>query len=157
MLTGTWLVAGDDGHGLADACVAAIRAAGADAVREAPAGTRLDGILSLHDDVQNTIALLGEVPLWCVTGGAVSIGPDDPLTHPDRARLWGLGRVAALEGRWGGLVDITDGVDPAALVAVLGGPEDQVAVRCTGTYGRRLGAAHRPPPDVAGPRAARCW
>ncbi|MET8094431.1 SDR family NAD(P)-dependent oxidoreductase, partial [Micromonospora sp. NPDC005220] len=145
-LTGTWLVTGDD-HGLADALVTAIRAAGADAVRDAPAGARLDGILSLHASVQRTVALLGDTPLWCVTRGAVSIGPDDPLTDPDRARLWGLGRVAALEGRWGGLVDITDGVDPATLVAVLGGPEDQVALRRTGTYARRL----RP----AGPPAAR--
>ncbi|MDG4810794.1 type I polyketide synthase [Micromonospora sp. WMMD1120] len=146
-LTGTWLVAGDSGDGLADACVAAIRAAGADAVRDAPAGARLDGILSLHAEIPETVALLGEAPLWCVTRGAVSIAPDDPLTDPDRARLWGFGRAAALEGQWGGLVDITDDVDPSALVAVLGGAEDQVAVRRTGAYARRLG--------VAGPQAAR--
>ncbi|WP_456320244.1 type I polyketide synthase, partial [Micromonospora tarensis] len=145
-LTGTWLVAGDDGHGLADAIVAAIRAAGAEAVRDAPAGTPLTGVLSLHTGVQETIGLLGAAPLWCVTRGAVSIGPDDALTDPDRARLWGLGRAAALEGRWGGLVDITEDVDPSALIAVLGGPEDQVAMRRTGTYVRRLRAAPPPAP-----------
>ncbi|MYU64500.1 polyketide synthase, partial [Streptomyces sp. SID69] len=37
-----------------------------------------------------------EAPLWCLTSGAVSTGPADPLTDPAAARLWGLGRVAAL-------------------------------------------------------------
>ena len=52
---------------------------------------------------------LGDVevaaPLWCVTSGAVSVGPADPLTNPAAGQVWGLGRVLALEepARWGGL------------------------------------------------------
>ncbi|WP_309238805.1 type I polyketide synthase [Actinoplanes aureus] len=150
--TGIWLVVGDDGKGLADACADAIRAAGAEAVRDVPDGSPVTGILSLHgldgeaDAMRETVALLGaghDAPIWCVTSGAVSTGPDDPLTDPERARLWGLGRVAALEGQWGGLVDITGDVSPESLVAVLGGHEDQVAVRGTGAYARRL--AHAAP------------
>ena len=43
-----------------------------------------------------------------------------------QARVWGLGRVAALElpAAWGGLVDLPDHpgeLDPARLLAVLGG------------------------------------
>ncbi|MFD8383298.1 type I polyketide synthase [Streptomyces sp. NPDC059679] len=58
-------------------------------------------------------------PLWCLTQGAVSTGPDDSLSHPLQAEIWGVGRVAALEhpDRWGGLVDL-----PAT-------PDEQTAVR----------------------------
>jgi NAD(P)-dependent dehydrogenase (short-subunit alcohol dehydrogenase family) len=151
--TGSWLVVGDDGKGLADACATAIEASGAHAVRDHACGTPVQGILSLHaldsetDALRETVGLLDgdhEAPLWCVTRGAVSTGPQDPLTDPDQARLWGLGRVAALEGRWGGMIDIADDVLPAALVAVLGGDEDQVAVRSSGTYARRLVPAPQP-------------
>jgi NAD(P)-dependent dehydrogenase (short-subunit alcohol dehydrogenase family)/acyl carrier protein len=62
--------------------------------------------------------------------------------------VWGLGRVAALEhpDRWGGLVDLPGTVDRRAagrLVGVLAGRsgEDQVAVRATGVFGRRLDRA----------------
>ncbi|MFH8371877.1 type I polyketide synthase, partial [Streptomyces sp. NPDC018031] len=46
--------------------------------------------------------------VWCVTTGAVSTGPDDPLPAPDQAWVWGMGRVAALEhpDHWGGLIDL---------------------------------------------------
>ncbi|MBM2623628.1 SDR family NAD(P)-dependent oxidoreductase [Actinoplanes sp. LDG1-06] len=150
-LTGTWLVAGDDGRGLADACVDALRVAGADAGRALPDGVPVTSVLSLHaldgeaDATAETLALLG-TPIWCVTRGAVSTGPDDPLTDPEHARLWGLGRVAALEEPWGGLVDIAAGTSAEALVAALGGPEDQVAVRGAGVYARRLTAG---PPGVS--------
>ncbi|WP_042390242.1 type I polyketide synthase, partial [Streptacidiphilus melanogenes] len=82
-------------------------------------------------------------PLWCVTRGAVSTGPADRLTGPEQAQLWGLGRVVALEHpeRWGGLVDLPETVDDrvlARLADVLTGPEDQVAVRPTGVFARRL-------------------
>ncbi|MGP3970995.1 type I polyketide synthase [Streptomyces sp. 6N223] len=92
-------------------------------------------------------------PLWCLTQGAVSTGRDDPLPHPLQAPSWGLGRVAALEHsqRWGGLVDLPTAPDertPARLAAVLAGtpaggpPEDQVAIRDSGTLARRV--AHAP-------------
>ncbi|MBP8539202.1 SDR family NAD(P)-dependent oxidoreductase, partial [Streptomyces sp. MK37H] len=89
-------------------------------------------------------------PLWCVTQGAVSVGDHDPLTGPAQALVWGLGRVAAQElaTRWGGLVDLPQELDERAtarLCAVLaaGGHEDQVAVRATGTLGRRIVRAPR--------------
>ncbi|MFG1658510.1 type I polyketide synthase [Micromonospora chersina] len=84
-------------------------------------------------------------PLWTVTRGAVSTGPADPLPHPTQQLAWGFGRVAALEhpDRWGGLVDLPDEPDDRAarrLARVLAGAdgEDQVALRPTGAYGRRL-------------------
>ncbi|MFD3874633.1 type I polyketide synthase [Streptomyces sp. NPDC058623] len=87
-----------------------------------------------------------EAPLWCVTRGAVSVGRSDRLRSPVQAQVWGLGRVAALEApeRWGGLVDLPEVWDERAmgrLAGVLtGGPagEDQVAVRSSGVFGRRL-------------------
>jgi NAD(P)-dependent dehydrogenase (short-subunit alcohol dehydrogenase family) len=164
-LSGTWLVVGDDGAGLADACAAALEAHGARAVRARQDGEPVRGILSLlalggHTDrcagaVEATGRLLREHPgvsLWCLTHGAVSTGADDPVTDPDQARLWGLGQVAALEhpDRWGGLVDLPGTVDDrvlAALCTVLGGAEDQVAIRPGGVHVRRIAAA---PPSPAG-------
>ncbi|MFE7134699.1 type I polyketide synthase, partial [Streptomyces sp. NPDC057638] len=81
--------------------------------------------------------------VWAVTRGAVATGPFDQVTDPAAAQVWGLGRVAALEhpDRWGGLVDLPPDPDPALsgrLLAALTGDEDQVAVRTTGLFGRRL-------------------
>nr|AXL05507.1 AMP-dependent synthetase [uncultured bacterium] len=90
-------------------------------------------------------------PLWCVTRGAVNIGIQDTLTAPAQAALWGLGRAVALErlDRWGGLVDLpaTNGPRTAQqLLGVLSGAagEDQLAIRRSGVYGRRL--VRRPEP-----------
>ncbi|MEU4252175.1 SDR family NAD(P)-dependent oxidoreductase [Amycolatopsis sp. NPDC026612] len=79
--------------------------------------------------------------IWVVTRGAVSV--DGEPADPRAAQVWGLGRTAALEhpGRWGGLVDVTADADDTAVgraIAVLGGEEDQVAVRTQGAFGRRL-------------------
>ncbi len=87
-----------------------------------------------------------DAPLWCATRDAVAVGHTDGRTAPERAALWGLGRVAALEypERWGGLVDLPEAADTAAaarLARVLGGAwagEDQVAVRGSGAFGRRV-------------------
>ncbi|MEU0487403.1 acyltransferase domain-containing protein [Streptosporangium sp. NPDC006013] len=86
-----------------------------------------------------------DAPLWCLTRGAVAAGPDEALRSPAQAAVWGLGRVAALEQpqRWGGLVDLPESVDRGAarrLASVLSGlaGEDQVAIRASGTYARRL-------------------
>ncbi|MEU0150252.1 type I polyketide synthase, partial [Streptomyces sp. NPDC006288] len=87
--------------------------------------------------------------VWAVTSGAVSIGPGDELTHPVRAAVWGLGRVAALEepDRWGGLVDVPEkpegsGVDRLMEVLAGGaGDEDQLALRGGAVLGRRLAPA----------------
>ncbi|MFJ9953580.1 type I polyketide synthase, partial [Kitasatospora sp. NPDC091207] len=91
-------------------------------------------------------------PLWALTGGAVSIGRSDPLRSAAQALTWGLGRVAALEypRRWGGLIDLPAAVDARTgdrLVALLGGAagdEDQLAVRASGVFARRLARAPRP-------------
>ncbi|WP_242608699.1 type I polyketide synthase [Actinomadura formosensis] len=94
-------------------------------------------------------------PLWCVTRGAVNIGIQDTLTAPAQASLWGLGRAVALErlDRWGGLVDLpatTDRRTTRALLGVLNGAagEDQLAVRRSGVYCRRL--VRKPVPESAG-------
>ncbi|MER7275012.1 SDR family NAD(P)-dependent oxidoreductase, partial [Dactylosporangium sp. NPDC000244] len=80
-----------------------------------------------------------DAPLWIATRSAV---PVDTLEHPAQALVWGLGGVIAAEhpDRWGGLVDLPAAVDPARLRWVLGGEhgEDQLAIRASGTYARRL-------------------
>ncbi|MFK0259687.1 SDR family NAD(P)-dependent oxidoreductase, partial [Streptomyces sp. NPDC090445] len=99
-----------------------------------------------------------EAPLWCLTRGAVSVGRSDRLVSAVQAQTWGLGRVAALElpGRWGGLVDLPEAWDERAmarLAGVLGAGstgEDQVAVRSSGVFGRRLVRA-------SGGQADRAW
>ncbi|MFC3451669.1 type I polyketide synthase [Amycolatopsis speibonae] len=92
-----------------------------------------------------------DLPLWCVTQSAVSTGHGDRLGSPVQAMVWGLGRVAALEhpARWGGLVDLPSTLDPVAierLAGVMSATEDQIAVRASGVFARRL--LHAP----AGPR-----
>ncbi|MFH8477178.1 type I polyketide synthase [Streptomyces sp. NPDC018000] len=94
-----------------------------------------------------------DTPLWCLTSGAVAVSGAEELPHPEQAQVWGLGRVIALEHpqRWGGLVDLPPTPDErtaARLVSTLvageagAEPEDQVAIRPSGTFGRRL--AHVP-------------
>ncbi|MEU7136734.1 type I polyketide synthase [Streptomyces sp. NPDC046261] len=90
-----------------------------------------------------------EAPMWCLTRGAVSLGHGDVATSRKQALAWGLGRVVALEQplRWGGLIDLPESVTERAqdlLASVLAGTsdEDQVAVRATGLFGRRI--AHAP-------------
>ncbi len=111
------------------------------------AGEAWTGVLSVGGDVATTAVLvqaLGDAgiaaPLWCLTSDT-----------PAQAGIWGLGRSAALEvpERWGGLVELPDELDEhtaARLLAVLGGREDQVAIRASGVVGRRLVAA---PADAA--------
>ncbi|MBL1108589.1 SDR family NAD(P)-dependent oxidoreductase [Streptomyces sp. 5-8] len=115
----------------------------------------VDGVLSLlapGTEPAATAALvqaLGDAgitaPLWCVTRDAVAHGTAAPVTGFAQAGVWGLGRVAALEhpDRWGGLVDLPAETGPhtvARLAALLrdAGGEDQVVIRETGAYGRRL-------------------
>ncbi|WP_375155387.1 type I polyketide synthase [Streptomyces aureoverticillatus] len=153
-----------------DALGAALRTA----VGEPGGAAVFSGVLSLlatadggapHDsgavptEVALTLALIQalgdagvDAPLWCATRDAVAVGHADAHTAPGRAALWGLGRVAALEypERWGGLVDLPDAADTAAVTRlgrVLGGAwagEDQVAVRGSGAFGRRVVRAAAP-------------
>ncbi|MDT5034348.1 MAG: pimaricinolide synthase PimS2, partial [Actinoplanes sp.] len=87
-------------------------------------------------------------PLWFLTSGAVSTGRSDPLTRPAQAQIHGLGWTAALEHaqRVGGVIDLPDVLDKRAgqrLVAVLAGgtSEDQLAIRPSGLFARRIGRA----------------
>ncbi|WP_455431557.1 type I polyketide synthase, partial [Streptomyces diastatochromogenes] len=90
-------------------------------------------------------------PLWSVTSGAVRAVEDDRVAAPERAQVWGLGQVAALESpqTWGGLVDLPEEPDERALsrlVALIAadGGENQAAVRPSGVYVRRLVPASSP-------------
>jgi acyl transferase domain-containing protein/short-subunit dehydrogenase/acyl carrier protein len=105
-----------------------------------------------------TVALLqalGEAgvdaPLWCLTQGAVGTPDDAGPVNPGQAAVWAIGRVAALEHprRWGGLVDLPATLDDRTvgrLAGVLSGGagEDQVALRPSGVFGRRLVRATGP-------------
>ncbi|MFF3177783.1 SDR family NAD(P)-dependent oxidoreductase [Streptomyces sp. NPDC057900] len=97
--------------------------------------------------------------LWCATRGAVATASGERPCSAG-AQLWGLGRVAALElpTLWGGLIDLPESETEEneseseawrLLAGALGGSEDQVAVRGSGTLGRRLTAA--PAPRVPAP------
>ncbi|HEX4704514.1 MAG TPA: type I polyketide synthase, partial [Pseudonocardiaceae bacterium] len=175
-LDGRWLLVGPD-CGLADR----LTARGAEVIRlDVEHLAELDmpvaGVLSTlaldeqpHPDhpaltvgLAQTVRLvqaLADVvaPLWIVTRGAVFTGRADPLTSPAQAQVWGAGRVVGLEhpDRWGGLIDlpaVLDGRAADRLCSVLTGNEDQVAVRASGVFARRL----RPAP-LGDARPRREW
>ncbi|WP_458643543.1 type I polyketide synthase [Streptomyces sp. NC-S4] len=116
--------------------------------------------LRTHPGLLGTAALvqaLGDAdvsaPLWCVTRGAVSVSRSERLQDPAQALLWGFGRTAALEfpDRWGGLLDLPAQADDRTLGRLVGvlagdGSEDQVALRASGLFGRRL--VHAPLADA---------
>ncbi|MEU4905544.1 SDR family NAD(P)-dependent oxidoreductase [Streptomyces sp. NPDC022067] len=102
-------------------------------------------------------------PLWLATRGAVAAQRSDRLLSPVQAQVWGLGRVAGLEHpeRWGGLVDLpAEPLDAGARqrlcdVLAAAGDEDQIAVRPSGTYVRRMvraASASAPAPSPWRPR-----
>ncbi|MFC5216742.1 type I polyketide synthase, partial [Streptomyces coerulescens] len=177
-LTGRWLIAAPAGAQDADACLDALRAAGADA-ELLPASTATvelaahiheygpEGIVVVPDSadalptphlhlLRALAAAELEIPVWAVTRSAVAVTAGEPLTHPDQAQIWGFGRTAALElpRLWGGLVDLPDDAGPGdwqRLAAVLAapGPEDQLAVRASGVHAARL--AHDVPSGSGAP------
>ncbi|MEV6921053.1 type I polyketide synthase [Amycolatopsis sp. NPDC051106] len=139
------------------------------AVEDNPAG--VVSLLALNDEPHAehpvlTAGLAGNVvltqaladsgiaaPLWFATRGAVSTGPGEPLHSPAQAMAWGLGGILGLDqpDRWGGLVDlppVTDATTAGRLAAVLTGHdgEDQVALRPSGVFARRLVRAAASPP-----------
>nr|WP_166020646.1 type I polyketide synthase [Streptomyces chilikensis] len=83
-------------------------------------------------------------PLWIATRNAVSVGRSDSSPSPAQAPLWGLGRVIGLEQGecWGGLVDLPAELDGRAAdrlaAALADGTEDQIALRSSGVFVRRL-------------------
>ncbi|WP_040690685.1 beta-ketoacyl reductase, partial [Nocardiopsis lucentensis] len=127
-------------------------------------GGRWDGVLSLLADDERPLpgsphlnrAALGTTllaqaaldagctaRLWTLTRGAVAVSPGE-TPRPAGAEVWGLGRTIALEHPtlWGGLVDLPPEPDERAWArmahALTPTGEDQVAVRPSGAYGRRL-------------------
>ncbi|MFE7565210.1 SDR family NAD(P)-dependent oxidoreductase, partial [Kitasatospora sp. NPDC057500] len=111
-----------------------------------------NGVLAVLPDLWGSTVLvqaLGDAgagaPLWFATHGAVA-PVDGDRVQPEASQLWGLGRVVALEhpDRWGGLVDLPERLDEDAAALLSGvlagacGAEDQLAVRGTGLFGRRL-------------------
>ncbi|MFK8844233.1 type I polyketide synthase [Streptomyces sp. Ac-502] len=105
------------------------------------------------DELLRALADAGiDAPLWCVTRGAVSVNHSETAIRVAQAAVWGLGRVAALDhpDRWGGLVDVPQVLDRRSagrFRAVLSGAgdEDQVALRPSGAFGRRLVRADSAP------------
>ncbi|MFF2747082.1 SDR family NAD(P)-dependent oxidoreductase [Kitasatospora sp. NPDC058048] len=154
---------GEPDPGLAEACLSAVERAGARVVRTTterladdlariadPAGVLAfpgtapdaDPVADALDLIDALTALDLRVPLWWVTSGAVTVREEETV-RPGHARIWGLGRVVGLElpGLWGGLVDVCGPAGPVLgdrMAEVLSGTEDQVAVRATGTFARRL-------------------
>ncbi|MGW1230056.1 type I polyketide synthase, partial [Streptomyces sp. NPDC002530] len=117
----------------------------------------VDGLTGLPRGLALTAALtqaLGDAgiaaPLWALTSGAVAAARWDAVTRPAQAAVWGLGRVAALEhpDRWGGLADVPETADARSarrlLNALAAGDEDQIALRASGLFARRLVRAPRP-------------
>ncbi|WP_455565764.1 type I polyketide synthase [Micromonospora maritima] len=174
-LTGTWLVlTGPDrtdqplidgvaAHGAHVVPVAldgaADRADLAARLRAAAPGGDVAGVLSALDAAPETALTVAQAHadsgvggrLWWLTRNAVAVSATDTPAEPVAAATWGLGRVAALEdpGRWGGLIDLPGEVDERAVRRVCGvlagGVEDQVAVRSSGVFGRRLVRASADP------------
>ncbi|THA26353.1 SDR family NAD(P)-dependent oxidoreductase [Streptomyces sp. RKND-216] len=103
--------------------------------------TGLAGLLALVQALGDADV---DAPLWIATSGAVGIGPSDPQRSRVQAAVWGFGRVVGLEHpeRWGGLVDLParlDGRGAERLAALLAdGGEDQIALRDSGAFVRRL-------------------
>ncbi|WP_405887196.1 SDR family NAD(P)-dependent oxidoreductase [Streptomyces sp. NBC_01136] len=110
--------------------------------------------------VQGLLDAGTDTRLWLLTTESATTGVGgDTVQHPLQAAVWGLGRVLALEQPklWGGLIDLPAHLDPrtgAALVATLAaaGDEDQIALRPSGTYIRRLVRA-----PLSGRPGARTW
>ncbi|KAA6197546.1 SDR family NAD(P)-dependent oxidoreductase, partial [Streptomyces parvus] len=174
-LRGTWQVLADPDapdHEVAAWCAETLRAHGATVVVGRTPAPDVDGLILPHDPRPHPAhpelslglaALLAAVrgegaPVWVLTRGAVTTGPEESAADPGAAQLWAMGRAAALEKphRWGGAVDLPEELDVHAarrLTAVLTGMgEDQVAIRAEGAFGRRLAPAPVSPAEPWRPR-----
>ncbi|MFT7834576.1 type I polyketide synthase [Saccharothrix sp. BKS2] len=111
--------------------------------------------VSLSSGVAASVALVQGLddagvtaPVWFATVGAVAVDRFDQPGGLLQTSLWGIGTVLGLDRprTWGGVVDLpaepARTTDPRVLdrlAGVLtGGVEDQVAVRLSGVFGRRL-------------------
>ncbi|MEU4626873.1 SDR family NAD(P)-dependent oxidoreductase, partial [Actinoplanes sp. NPDC023801] len=171
--TGPWLVIGAPEHiGALESEVVTVRdvpdrAGLAVAIRAAAQGVTPAGLLwvppaGIGDAAERVLTVVQAlddsgigVRLWCLTRNAVQTGADTAV-DVGHAEIWGFGRAAALDwpNTWGGLID-----GPArwtvrsraGLGRVLGGDEDQVALRDSGAVARRLVRAVAPQPAGRSP------
>ncbi|MFJ1792951.1 type I polyketide synthase [Kitasatospora griseola] len=135
-----------DAHDRADGTPAGILSLLALAEEPHGDGSALPLGLTLTVALLQALGDLGtDAPLWNATRGAVSVGRSDRIGSTLQALAWGLGGVAGVEypQRWAGLVDLPRRLDDRAatrLAEALANPdgEDQLAVRATGLYGRRV-------------------
>ena len=129
-------------------------------LREALSGRPAEGVLRFGagtDDHHQVTALATLVQasadaevegrLWQMTTEAVAVDPDETV-RPWQSAVWGMGQVAALEEpqRWGGLIDLPAEIDLALAMRLVlqvtgASGEDQVALRVSGAYARRLAHA----------------
>ena len=87
-----------------------------------------------------------DAPLWCVTRDAVVVDGRDEAGGWLQAGVWGLATTVALEQPfgWGGVVDLPQDLSPgcvarlAGVLAMCPRGEDQVAIRPSGVFARRL-------------------
>ncbi|RJQ83720.1 type I polyketide synthase [Amycolatopsis panacis] len=90
--------------------------------------------------------------IWFATRGAIAVGAHERVGSPVQAEVWGVARVAALERprQQGGCVDLPETCDARAVASlreVLAGMEDEVAIRPSGVYARRLVPTEQPDGD----------
>ncbi|MFJ5779449.1 type I polyketide synthase [Streptomyces sp. NPDC093094] len=110
---------------------------------EHPALTR--GFAQTCTLAQALADMAADVPLWCATRTAVAASGEEEIGSPVQAMVWGLGGTLALErpAGWGGLLDLPAELDDDAVLWLgaalsrLDG-EDQLAVRSSGLFARRL-------------------
>ncbi|MET7889561.1 SDR family NAD(P)-dependent oxidoreductase, partial [Streptomyces avermitilis] len=148
--------AGTDRAELADRLAGTPEAAGVVSLLAWDEQTAVASTLTLvqaHGDIESA------APVWVVTRGAASVDSGDVI-RPVQTQLWALGQIVGLEqpGSWGGLVDVPEVWDDrvasgVAAVLAAGEGEDQIAVRSSGAYARRLVRA----PLGANPAPVRDW
>ncbi|BBB01307.1 polyketide synthase [Actinacidiphila reveromycinica] len=158
-----WAVIVPEGHADDPWSAAVAEAVGGELIEDdgsapelSPACPGVLSLLSARDDVEgllSTVRLVQHLraPVWAVTRGAVAVRPEERVSGVWQGATWGIGRVAALElsERWAGLLDLPDVIDDAVrerlrTVVAGGHGEDQVAVRSSGLFARRLVHAAAP-------------
>ncbi|OLF05410.1 hypothetical protein BLA60_36325 [Actinophytocola xinjiangensis] len=108
-----------------------------------------EGILSFVGIDTAAVLRAGlDVPVWALTRGAVAV-EDGETPNEAQAAVHGFGRTAALEypAEWGGLLDLPAELTDTVLATVaraLAHGANELAVRESGAYGRRLVRAELP-------------
>jgi acyl transferase domain-containing protein len=117
----------------------------------AAASSQASAMLADLTDVLRALVASGvsSRALWVVTRRGVAVGDVAAAVDPFHSMLWGFGRTASLEhpDQWGGLIDIDERPDVAALARELmgGGIEDQIALRGKERFVPRLVPLPSPP------------